>query len=165
MSAAAQRAPRPDPAPVSVTLAGWALLTMDGVTLALPQRSIATIELTAALQPAEDGGNEIGRFAHETERWPVYCLDRHFALKPAREETTRVCVLFRAGGRTLGLAGAQVSLLAADADLTVPPLPTCLTQPGSPVVGLALHRDRIVAVTHAQALAEYLNSPEIAHGG
>lgn len=164
MSAAAQRVARASAAPA--TLVGWALLTMDGVTLALPQKDIVTIELVSALQPpGADGGGEIGWFVQDTERWPVHCLDRRFAPAPALAGTTRVCVLFRSDHRTLGLAGTQVALLAADADLAVPPLPACLARPGSPLTGLALHRDRIVAVVHARALADYLNPPETAHGG
>lgn len=172
-------------APAPLTLAGWALLTMDGVTLALPQKDIVTIELVSALQPVQDGGNEIGWFAQDAQRWPVYCLDRGFALAPTLAPAVRVCVLFRCNSytpplpalspsvrgnvnelRTLGLAGTQVSLLAADADLSVPPLPTCLARPGSPLAGLALHRDAIVAVVHAQPLGLYLSTLlEAAQGG
>ena len=177
-------------APAPSTLVGWALLVMDGITLALPQKDVVTIELTSALQPAQevdpDGGGEIGWLVHDAERWPVYCLDRHFALAPALAHTARVCVLFRSNfhisplptlspegrgavdesnSRVLGLAGTQVSLLAADADLSVPPLPACLTRPGSPLTGLALHRDAIVAVMHAQPLGRYLLTWEAAQGG
>jgi hypothetical protein len=165
MSALAARAALQGSAPVSATLAGWALLAVDGLALALPQRDIVTIELVSALQPAQDGGQEIGWFAKGTQRWPVYCLDRRFAPVAALEQAARVCVLFRSEGRTLGLAGAQVSLLAADADLDVRPLPACLTRPGSPLVGLALHRDATVSVVQAQALGRYLSPPETAHAG
>lgn len=161
MSTAAQHASRA--APVPATLAGWALLIMDGLTLALPQRDIVTIELTTALQIAAQGGDEIGWLTRNAERYPVYCLDRHFAVAPALAETARVCLLFRSQARTLGLAGTQVSLLAADADLSVAPLPACLARPGSPLTGLALHRDAIVAVVHAQVLADYLSPREAVH--
>ena len=152
-------------APVPATLAGWVLLVMDGLTLALPQRDIATIELTRALQPAEPGGNEIGWLVQNAEHRPVYCLDRHFASAPMLADAARVCMLFRSEGRILGLAGARISLLAADADISVPPLPVCLARPGSPVIGLALHRDVVVTVVHAQALADYLSPLEAVHGG
>jgi hypothetical protein len=165
MSARAQRAPRQTPAPVSVTLAGWALLTMDGLRLALPQKDILTIELVSALQPARDGGSEIGWFAQDGRRWPIYCLDRRFAPAPALAATARVCVLFRSDERILGLAGTQVSLLAADEDLSVPPLPACLARPGSPLVGLALHRHAIVAVVHAAALGRHLSPLTAAQDG
>jgi len=146
-------------------LAGWALLAVDGLVVALPQRDIVTIELVSALQPAQNGGHEIGWFAKGTQRWPVYCLDRRFAPAAALAETARMCVLFRSEDRTLGLAGAQVSLLAADADLDVRPLPACLTRPGSPLVGLALRRDAMVAVVQAQELGRYLSPAETAHAG
>lgn len=172
MSAAAQpvrqahdrRVARAVPAPV--TLVGWALLVMDGITIALPQRDVVTIELTSALQPAQeidpDGGGEIGWLARDTQRWPVYCLDRHLRLAPALADTARVCVLFRSDERTLGVAGTQVSLLAADADLAVPSLPACLTRSGSPLTGLALHRDTIVAIVRAQSFEHYLLTLETA---
>lgn len=152
--------PIPVPAPTPATLVGWALFLMDGLTLALPQKDIVTIELTTALQPAERNGNEIGWLVQNAQRWPVYCLDRHCALAPTLAESVRVCMLFRSKERIIGLAGTQISLLAADADLSVSPLPACLARPGSPLIGLALHRDIIVAVAHAQSLADYLASLE-----
>ena len=160
MNAAARPIPVSAPAPTPATLAGWALLIMDGLTLALPQKDIVTIELTTALQPAERDGNEIGWLVQNAQRWPVYCLDRHCALVSALAGSARVCVLLKSEERIFGLAGTQISLLAADADLSVPPLPACLARPGSPFMGLALHNDIIVAVAHAQALANYLASLE-----
>mgnify|MGYP000359591539 CR=1 FL=1 len=160
MNAVARAIPVPAPAPTPATLAGWALLIMDGLTLALPQRDIVTIELTTALQPAGHDGNEIGWLVQNAQRWPVYSLDRHCALALTLAESVRVCVLLKSEKRTFGLAGTQISLLADDADLSVPPLPACLARPGSPFMGLALHNDVIVAVAHAQALADYLASLE-----
>lgn len=163
MSATAKRVT--PAAPMPAALAGWALLAMDGVTLALPQKEIAAIELISALQPPRaDAGHEIGWLAQGAEHWPVYCLNRRFALAPALAQAARVCVLLRAGERTLGLAGTQVSLLAADAELSVESLPACLTQPGSPLIGLALHRDGIVMSVRVRALADFLNPLEAAHG-
>lgn len=161
MSAVAQRNARAAPAPA--TLEGWALLVMDGLTLALPQRDVVTIELTTALQFSAPGDNEIGWLTQNAKRWPVYCLDRDFASAPALADTARVCLLFRSEQRILGLAGTQISLLAADADLSVPPLPVCFTRRGSPLIGLALHHDAIVTVVNAQALSDYLLPLEARH--
>ena len=151
-------------APATVMLKGWALLAMDGLTLALPQKDIVTIELTTVLQPAEHGGSEVGWLEQNEQRWPIYGIDQHCALVPTLAESARVCMLFRSEQRILGLAGMKVTLLAADADLSTSPLPACLTRPGSPLVGLALRGEVIVAIAHAQALTDYLVSLEVVHG-
>ena len=155
MNAHTQRAPSQSPA--AATLAGWALLTMDGVRLALPQKDIVTIGLVAALLPAQDAVNAIGCFVHNGERWLVYCLDRCFVPVPMLATTARVCVLVRVQERIFGLVGTQVVLLASNADLEVQPLPACLVQSGSPLAGLALHNDGIVLSVHASLLADYLD--------
>lgn len=159
---AQQRVPRPVPVPAILT--GWALLTMDGVQLAVPQKDIVNIGLVADLQHAQDSGNEIGWFVQNAERWPVYCLDRHLVLAPTLAEASRVCILFRSDNRTLGLAGTQVSLLAADDELAVQRLPACLARSDSPLNGLALHRNEIVMSARGNALVDLLIYLEGAHG-
>lgn len=125
---------------------------------------MVTIELTTALQFSAQGNNEIGWLAKNAERWPVYCLDRDLASAPALADSARVCVFFRSGQRVVGLAGTQISLLAADTDLSVPPLPACFARRGSPLIGLALHRHAIVIIVSAQALSDFLLPLEAAHG-
>ena len=158
-------APLRNAAAVSATLAGWALLTMDGVQLAVPQKDIVTIGLVMDLQFAQqDGGKEIGWFVQHAERWPVYCLDRHFVLAPMLAKVARVCMLFRSADHTFGLAGTQVLLLANDDDLVVQPLPACLARLGSPLNGLALHRNEIVMSARGSALTDLLIYLESSHG-
>lgn len=158
MSAAAQRM-----APVPTTLTGWALLNIDGITLALPQKDVVTIELVSALEIIQnkgDAGKEMGWLTQGSHRWPVYCLDRRLAVTPMLTKTPRVCVLVHSDERTLGLAGAQVSLLASDEELNVQPLPPCLAEKDSPLSGLALYRDSMVMCVHVAALVNYLSLKE-----
>jgi len=152
-------------------LAGWALLSMDGLMLALPQKDIVSIVLTADLQPAPEATLEpatgsdraIGWLKQDAQYWPVYCLDRHLAVSTLIG-AARV-LLFRSGERILGLVGTQVSLLANDADIVAPPLHACLKRPGSPLVGLALRNNAIVTVINAQMLGRYILSLETVHAG
>lgn len=149
-------------------LTGWALLSMDGLVLALPQKDIVTIVLAADLQPAPDAGmgsdRATGWITLDAQYRPVYCLDGHLAVASTLISAVRV-LLFRSDERILGLAGTHISLLANDSDIVVPPLPACLKQPGSPLVGLALRNNAIVYVLNAQMLGRYLSSLETEHAG
>lgn len=156
----------------TTALTGWALLSMDGLVLALPQKDIVTIVLAADLQPAPEASPETGMGSDRAMGWlklnaqyrPVYCLDGHLAVASTLISAVRV-LLFRSDERILGLAGTQISLLANDSDIVVPPLPACLKQPGSPLVGLALRNNAIVYVLNAQMLGRYLSSLETEHAG
>lgn len=154
MNAHAQRASNLSPA--SAILQGWALLTIDDIKLAVPQKDIVTIGLVSVLQPAQDVGNAIGWFLHNEERRLVYCLDRNLVPVPMLTKTARVCVLVRTHERIFGLVGTQVVLLASNADLLVQPLPSCLVQSGSPLAGFALHHDSLVLSININLLADYL---------
>ena len=159
MIANALSTPRNSPVPGSSAIAGWALLIMDGLTIAVAQKDIVTIEIVSSLRPTEQDDNKIGWFvANGLDRWPVYCLNRYFATMPALAQSSRVFILMRSKDHTFGLAGTQVSLLADDADLLVTPLPVCLASPGSPLIGLALYRDGVVAVIQAETIPENILS-------
>lgn len=153
-------------------LTGWVLLSMGGLMLALPQKDIVTTVLTADLQSAPEASPETGMGSDRAIGWlkleaqysPVYCLDGHLAVVSTLIGAARV-LLFRSDERILGLAGTHISLLANDADIVVPPLPACLKQPGSPLVGLALRNNAIVYVINAQMLGRYLSSLETEHAG
>lgn len=162
MNAHAQRALNLSPA--STILQGWALLTIDDVKLAVPQRDIVTIGLVSALQQAQDVGNAIGWFMHNEERRLVYCLDRNLVPVSLLAKAARVCVLVRTYERIFGLIGTQVVLLPSNADLLVQPLPSCLVQSGSPLTGFALHHDSLVLSIDVNLLADYLVMHKEHHG-
>jgi hypothetical protein len=178
-----------DAAPQARPIAGWMVLAIDGLRLALPQRDVRLIELLADLAPptagdvhgstsvaggrtpgATDvhgstsvaggrtpGARAIGWLSRkEGEPWPVYCLDGGLQLQHPLPPARRLCVFIEAHGAVTGIACDRVQLLATDAELTVEPVPGCMTGMPSPITGFARHQAGITAVVTATVLADYL---------
>ena len=137
---------------------GWAVLVIDELWLALPQRDVRQFGLTSELEaPAANLPRAGGQFPAESgEFWPAYSLDGSLQLQQVTPEVRSVCVFFEAGGKTRGLLCDRVWSLADNADLVVEPMPGCAKGPPSPATGLAQFRGRIAMVTDPSALSTYL---------
>jgi hypothetical protein len=221
-----------DAAPQARPIAGWMVLAIDGLRLALPQRDVRLIELLADLAPATagdvhgstsvaggrtpgatdvhgstsvaggrtpgatdvhgstsvaggrtpgatdvhgstsvaqapsaeadgarrtPGARAIGWLSRkEGEPWPVYCLDGGLQLQHPVPPARRLCVFIEAHDAVTGIACDRVQLLATDAELTVEPVPGCMTGMPSPITGFARHQAGITVVVTATVLADYL---------
>ena len=139
----------------SLNIVGWAVLTLDGLRLALPQRDMVTLELSSVLVSNPLGNVEVGTFVQKNRTWSAYALDAALALQ-AVGVTRRLCAFFKTAGQVRGLLCDTFSLLPADGDIVAEPLPGCMVQTHSPIIGYALRESQVVAATSAQALAAYL---------
>lgn len=138
--------------------AGWMVLGIDELRLALPQTDVRLIELIADLKPsATDEAREIGWLLREGgDSWPAYCLDGVLRLQRPAPGARRICVFFEADDGVLGIVCDRVWSLATDAELAVEPVPGCMTGMPSPVAGFARHREGVVLVISAARLTRYL---------
>lgn len=142
----------------AATIAGWAVLAIDALWLALPQRDVRQFEVASNLQERAAGAAaEVGRFiAGSGESWPVYNLDESLRLQRRAPAARRICVFFEAPGETSGLLCDRVWSLPQDTDLHVEPVPGCFTGLPSPTTGLAQFRKRMAVVTNRGAICLYL---------
>lgn len=145
-------------APVARSAAGWMVLAIEDLRLALPQRDVRQIEIAAALRHSTAGdAREAGRLLHKDGKsWPAYCLDGTLHLLWPVPSARRVCVFFESEDGMRGLLCDHVWSLAADGDLGVEPAPGCMAVPHSPVAGFARFQGGVAVVTNATALASYL---------
>jgi hypothetical protein len=149
-----------------VDIAGWAVLAIGAVRLALRQRDVRQIDLVADLKLSAAGeGPEVGWLIRKSgASWPAYCLDEALALERPAPADRHLCVFFGAD-EVRGILCNQVWSLAADGDLVAEPLPGCMSGPRSPATGLARFEDGVALVTDAPALASYLvDLAETEHG-
>jgi hypothetical protein len=103
------------------------------------------------------GARAIGWLSRkEREPWPVYCLDGGLQLQHPVPPARRLCVFIEAHDAVTGIACDRVQLLATDAELTVEPVPGCMTGMPSPITGFARHQAGITVVVTATVLADYL---------
>ena len=147
---------RADTAPANI--AGWAVLAIDELWLALPQRDVRQFQLASDMETSEtDLANAVGQIvASNGESWPVYNLDGSLKLQQSVPEARGVCIFFETEGERLGLLCDRVWPLDEDAGLTVDPMPGCMKGRSSPITGLAQFQNRIAMVTNGAALSSYL---------
>ncbi len=158
MSAPAAAA-REEPSAAAVRAAGWVVLSIDGLRLALPQRDVRLIQLVADLKLSAAGeGHEVGWLLREAgDSWPAYCLDGALRLQRPAPDARRVCVFCEAEGAVLGIVCDRLWSLATDAELAVEPVPGCMTGAPTPVVGFARYQEGIAIVLGTTALVRYLS--------
>jgi hypothetical protein len=148
--------PKPD---FASSIAGWLVLAIGELRLALPQGDARQIELASDLDLQDGDGGEVGWLLGRGEaRWPAYNLDAGLRVQRPAAAERRLCVFFGAREDTRGLLCDRVWSLASDDDLHHAPLPGCMTGPLSPASGIARFQDGVAVVTSAGALGAYLNS-------
>lgn len=152
--------PEIDSAIESSGVPGWVLLSLDSLTLALPQKDVKLIELFSALQVAVEGEAEAGWYRKGNEIWPSYCLDHRLILQPHKARSRRFCVFFEVAGETTGILCDMVKLLPSDDDLEVQRVPRCIANPRSPILSISLFDEVVVAVTRGASLTSYLSQLE-----
>jgi hypothetical protein len=143
--------------PADSAIAGWAVLAIDALRVAIPQADVRRIGLLADLGTATaPAGGEVGWLMQDGDAvWPAYSLDQSLALERS-VPTGRLCVFFGADAVACGIVCSRVWSLAADGDLVPQPLAGCLRGPRSPVLGLARFEQGVVLVSSGAALAGYL---------
>jgi hypothetical protein len=151
----------------SLGIAGWAVLAVGTVRLALPQRDVRQINLVGDLEmPAAGDGLEVGwRIRDDGRSWPAYSLDTRLRLESPAPAQRRLCVFFGPGDDVRGVLCDRVWSLAADGDLVIEPLPGCFAGARSPAIGLAQFEKQVALVTDCGALTAYLAEiQEAGHG-
>lgn len=140
----------------------YALLSLDGCALLLPQNEIRILELVLDISTAEQPVNGVGWLSFEGGCWPVYCLDgglNPLLMPPAAQ---RICALLSLEDSYFGLICADVTTVQGS-EVRVRSLPMAMSRSDSPLCGLALHGDRVGLVSTAAALARLLGVCEAAN--
>ncbi len=141
--------------PAVETAPAYAMLTLDGRRLLLPQGDIRTLEPLADMDAAFPPDNGVGWLRFEETGWPVYCLNGDLnalgAIPPAR----RICTLLTGHEGYFGVLCDELVALHGQA-VKLRPLPVCMTKPGSPIHALVLQGDEVGLVSGAARLEAFL---------
>lgn len=147
-------------APAPAAIAGWTVLAIGAVRLALPQRDVRQIELATDLKNSAAGeSREIGWFIRKNgASWPAYSFDESLRFERPASAGRKLCVFM--GERDDAVRGVlcnRVWSFEADADLRIEAVPGCMTGMRSPATGLAQFEGTAALVTDRVALAAYLD--------
>jgi hypothetical protein len=144
---------------VTAAAAGWLVLAIGELRLALPQSEARQIELATDLDARDDEGLEAGWLRRRSgHSWPAYNFDAALRLQRYVPAGRRLCVFFGTREDARGILCDRVWPLESDADLRCEPLPGCMTGSLSPAAGLARFGDGVAVTTSAQALGGFLDS-------
>lgn len=135
--------------------AAGAVLRIGGVNLLCPQSEIRTLEATSDVDIREPLHGSAGWVNFMRERWPVYCLSAQLALQAEVPPERRTCALFALRQGYLGLLCDDVAIVKPGSALRheVPP---AMRPAHTPIQALLVHEDRMLCVSNAQLLADYL---------
>lgn len=127
----------------------YALLTMDGLQLLMPQNQVHALEPSFDVQYPDTGG--VGWITVAGLRSPVYCLSED--LKPLRKTPASrpICVLLDGGAGLFGVLCDEVTMFEQD-EPNIAPLPACMRTPGTPLRGVVLDGEQVLCVGSADGL-------------
>lgn len=144
------------PAPFDPSGASYAVLSVDDLSLLVPQRAVHALELALDVEPGGDSPSRIGWIWVERKQWPVFCLDAN--LEPLREPppARKICavLVLEAGG--FGLLCDRIENLEHNSVRTFP-IPGCMHDPDAPIDALAAFDGRIGCVLCVSGLGAVLS--------
>ncbi len=133
----------------------YAMLTLDGRRLLLPQGDIRTLEPLADMDIASPPDQGVGWIPFEGTQWPMYCLSGELSILGTIPPARRICVLLTLGDGYFGLLCDGLVALQGQA-VEPSPLPACMARPGSPIEALVLQGDAMGLVSGAARLEAFL---------
>jgi hypothetical protein len=149
------------PAPQNDQDRPYTFLSIGGHALLLPQHEMGILAPVQDIKTVgQRASGAVGWLAFMGRRWPVYCLDEAWRLRPHLAPGQRICALVKLGTGYFGLVCAHVALVPGSA-LHIWPVPAAMTIPDAPFHGLSRYADRVALVSTAAALAAVLGVSEV----
>lgn len=134
-----------------------ALISFDGVHLLLPQSGVATIDTATSIDTGSTGDGAIGTLRAAGSEWPVYALAADFSPRSEFPSSYKYCIAInRADGSGFSLACEQVGSISIDDEHELQPLQACMRKAGNPIEWLLLKDDKLMMVSDAEAMSQYL---------
>jgi hypothetical protein len=139
---------------------GFVLCEFAGISVAVPQADIVTIEHGSDLSAPLPGENAIGWFASAQGPWPAYALDAQLDRLSTPSASSSFLVFVKSQPWPAGLMCDSVRIVRARTELQVQPLPAIMRANAStPVCGIARLDERHLALVLAEGgLAAHLGA-------
>lgn len=135
--------------------AAGAVLRIGGVGLLFPQSEIRTLEAASDVDVHEPLQGSVGWINFTRQRWPVYCLSAQLALQAEVPPERRTCALFALHQGYLGVLCDDVAIVKPGSAMRHE-LPLAMRPAHTPIQALLVHEERMLCVSNAQLLADYL---------
>lgn len=136
----------------------YALLRLDGLTLAVEQQAIKALEGSADIIVRQHAENPSYILPTAWGDYPVYSLDKDLAVLLPIPKQRRIGVLLEAGATPYALVCDTVELLEQAPDYKAP-LPRAMQPETTPIAAILVSRGILLPVLEPARLAALLNVP------
>lgn len=145
-----------DPIPVVRREAtGYVFCEFEGVTLAIPQSDVITIEQGSELSAALPGETALGWFASADGPWPAYALNRDLKLHSTLPDARTFLVFVRSQPLPLGLLCESIRIVRDN--FSAAPLPDVMRERNGFVQHVVrLARGQLALICESGGIAEHL---------
>lgn len=133
----------------------FAMLTMDGSSLLVPQGQIISLEPVMDLRQSPSGQGSLGTMRFQGRSVPIFRLNDALEKQQSLDAEHRFCVIFDCRGTYFGLLCRQMQPVNRD-QLILAPIPVCMRQADMVFRALAIREKAVIKLTNTLALALYL---------
>jgi len=135
---------------------GYAMLSMDGLKLLIPQKQIIALEMAKDMELTQTDDCVAGYLQFNNKSWPVFCLNKKLSLINSEDSLKhRFCVLLQTDNVHFGILSEQ-ALLLNSGELTPQPLPEAMITVDSPLSALTVYEGKIICISSAEHLTHLL---------
>jgi hypothetical protein len=148
-----------DPVPATpANTNGFVLCEFEGMTLAVPQTDIVTIEQGSELSAALPGEAALGWFASAQGPWPAYALDRELRLHTQLPSQRTFLLFVRNQPWPLGLLCESVRIVRTRESLAALPVPSVMQDESGLIESVArLAKGQLALICRSGGLATFLS--------
>ncbi len=135
-----------------------AVISFDGVHLLLPQRAVATVEMTSSIISNDIHGESIGQLKTTSGEWPAYALQADFNACTQCPARYRYCVAINQDNQeAFSIACEEVSSITIENEDELRPLQTCMRAPDSPIEAVMLKGNKLMLVSNVETMQRFLS--------
>jgi hypothetical protein len=146
------------PTPAAVPRAkGYVLCEFDGLTVAIEQSDVLSIEHGSELRARLPGEPALGWFEGAQGPWPVYGLNANLELIQVAPHDRSFLAFLKTDDAPLGLLCESVRIVARRSDLNASALPTAMQGGLGPVRAVSrIDTHRLALITGERAIAQHI---------
>lgn len=146
------------PVPVDIPRAeGYVLCEFGGITLAIEQSDVVTIEHGSELMAPLPGESALGWFEGPHGPWPVYALNADLALLSAAPRERTFLAFLKTDDAPFGLLCENVRIAARRSDLPLSELPSVMREQQGPIRAVSrIAARRIALISGKGAIASHI---------
>jgi hypothetical protein len=135
-----------------------AVISFDGVHLLLPQRAVASVEMTSSIISNDSPGESIGQLKTTSGEWPAYALQADFKACNQCPARYRYCVAINQDNReAFSIACEEVSSITIENEDELRPLQTCMRTSDSPIEAVMLKGNKLMLVSNVETMQRFLS--------